>query len=141
MILLVADILALSAVGMWVSLTAKNPNRATGTTVVRVMIIPLAVSIGILIAVTVFNLASSGSGPTWKFFLAVYCVPGIVADVVFGLGAWRRLNADFRLVAVQRFTPAGSLWKLLFGGKKEEPPAVAATTTTTRTTTVETVQT
>jgi ABC-type Na+ efflux pump permease subunit len=137
MILLVADILALSAVGMWVSLTAKNPNRATGTTVVRVMIIPLAVSIGILIAVTVFNLASSGSGPTWKFFLAVYFVPGIVADVVFGLGAWRRLNADFRLVAVQRFTPAGSLWKLLFGGKKEEPPAVAATTTTT----VETAQT
>ena len=84
MILLVADLLALSAVGMWVGLTARNPNRATGITVVRVLVLPLVIGIVILIGATLIAYNSSAYEPGWKFMLVLWFGLGMVTDAVFG---------------------------------------------------------
>jgi ABC-type Na+ efflux pump permease subunit len=114
MIMLVADLFTLSAVGMWVGLTARNPNRATGITVVRVLVLPLVLGIVILIGATLIAYNSSAYEPGWKFMLVVWFGLGMAADAVFGLSAWKKLQTGFREVAVQRFSLAPSLWERLF---------------------------
>jgi ABC-type Na+ efflux pump permease subunit len=116
MIMLVMDSLALSTVGMWVGLTAKNPNRATSITVARVLILPLAVGFIIFIAAALIAYNSSGFEPGWKFMLILWFGLGIATDAIFGLGAWRKLQTGFREVATQRFAAAPSVWGRLFRG-------------------------
>ncbi len=124
MIMLVADLLALSALGMWVSLTAKNPNRATGITVRRILVLPWAVILVVFLFGTMVNAFAQSNTAGWKFFLALYFVTGIGADLWFGLGAWRRLQAEFREVAVQRFSTAPSIWSRLRRGQPQPAPAM-----------------
>jgi len=114
MILLVADVLALSVVGMWVGLTARNPNRATGITVARVLILPLVVGFVVMIAATMLSYESGSVDMGWKFYLILWFGLGIVADAVFGLSAWRNLQTAFREVATQRFSSAPTLLQRLF---------------------------
>src|SRR5581483_978063 len=109
LIMLGADIAALSVVGMWVGLTAKNPNRATGITVRRVLILPLAIGLAILIFAAIFHPIEGG----WKTTLGLWFGLGIMTDVVFGWSAWRRLQNEFREAAVQRVVSGPSLLKRL----------------------------
>jgi len=44
----------------------------------------------------------------WKSLLAAWFLPGLAADLLFGLTAWRRLQTDFREVAAHRFVPSKS---------------------------------
>ncbi len=118
LIMLVADITALSMVGMWVGLTAKNPNRATGITVRRVLILPLAVGLAILIFMAVFQLGVGDGG--WKITLGLWFGLGILADVIFGWNAWWRLQNEFREAAVHRLVPGPSLLKRLLVGNSQE---------------------
>jgi ABC-type Na+ efflux pump permease subunit len=114
-IMLLADMLTLSAVGMWVGLSAKNPNRATGITLARVIVLPLGATAAIFIFSGVLSeLGFIHFDPGWKFFLAAWFVPGIVVDAFFGLRAWRRLCTEFRETATQRFAPRPSLLRRLF---------------------------
>ena len=122
LIMLVADIAALSLVGMWVSLTAKNPNRATGITVRRVLILPLAVGLAILIFMAIFQVGEGG----WKIILGLWFGLGILADVVFGWSAWWRLQNEFREAAVHRVVPGPSLLKRLLVGNSQEARNPAA---------------
>jgi ABC-type Na+ efflux pump permease subunit len=115
MIMLVADLLALSAVGMWVGLTAKNPNRATGITVARILVLPVALGIVIFtVGMLVAYQISSNFEPGVKFTLVLWFGLGIIADAVFGLTAWRKLKTRFREVAVQRYSSIPSFWRRLF---------------------------
>jgi ABC-type Na+ efflux pump permease subunit len=121
-VMLVADMIALSVVAMWVGLSTRNPNRTTSIVVIRVLALPLLVSAVILIFTGVFVSASNiPFNPDWKFFLALWLLPGAFADAFFGLRAWRGLREDFREVAAQRFAPRPTLWQRLFG-----PGAAAA---------------
>ena len=120
MVMFVADAFALSSVGMWVSLTAKNPNRATGITVFRILIVPMLLCFAIIIFYSFFRMAISGPDYGWKTLLGLYLGLGIAADLYFGLSAWRRLHADFREVAVQRFAPRPSLLRRLFGRRDRQ---------------------
>jgi len=87
-----------------------------------VLALPLLVSAVILIFTGVFVSASNiPFNPDWKFFLALWLLPGAFADAFFGLRAWRGLREDFREVAAQRFAPRPTLWQRLFG-----PGAAAA---------------
>ncbi len=122
-ILLVADMLALSVVGMWVGLSAKNPNRATGITLARVIVLPLVVSSAIMIFFGIMAGAGLIQGtPGWKFYVAVWFVPGIFADAFFGLRAWRRLRSEFRTVAAQRFAPRPSIFRRWFRSRAAKHP-------------------
>ncbi len=121
-VMLVADMLTLAVVAMWVGLSTRNPNRTTGITVTRVLVLPLVVGFVVL---TLFGIFSSVinvpfAPDDWKFLLALWMGSGICADLFFGLRAWRHLRHDFREVAAQRFTPRPSLWQRLFGPR---PPA------------------
>lgn len=118
MIMLVADLLALSAVGMWVGLTAKNPNRATSITIARVLILPLAAGFVIFTGVTLISYNfSSNFEPGWKFTLVLWFGLGIIADAFFGITAWRNLRTQFREVAVQRYSAVPAFWRRLFSSR------------------------
>jgi len=123
LIMLGADIAALSLVGMWVSLTAKNPNRTTGITVRRVLILPLAVGLAIVILMAILQI---GEGGGWKTILALWFGLGILTDVVFGWNAWWRLQNEFREAAVHRVVPGSSLLKRLLVGNGQEPRGAAS---------------
>lgn len=121
MVMLVADSLALSVTAMWISLTARNPNRVTGMTVRRILVLPWAVNISVLLLTAVVSLFARlfDSNEGWKYFLALYAGTGFAADLFFGLTAWRRLQAEFRDVATQRFAAMPSFWARLMGNRSQ----------------------
>ena len=119
LVLLVADMFALSIVGMWASLTARNPNRSTGIAVRRILVLPWAVIIGLYISGILVSYAGRGRDPGWQFFMGLYFVSGIVTDLVFGFTAWRRLHTEFREIAVQRYSATPSFWSRLL--RRSEP--------------------
>jgi hypothetical protein len=43
---------------------------------------------------------------------------GLVADIGFSIAARRKLIAEFRVAAAQRYTPRAGFWKRLFTGKE-----------------------
>ena len=111
--MLVTDCIALYWVGMWQALTAKNPNRAAGSTVLRVMILPWVVFAFVMLLV---GLASMVRSPElgWQFFLGLWVFLGIAADL--GFGGWARLKllTEFRAVATDRYDAKAKWWR---GGK------------------------
>ncbi len=109
MVMLVTDMLALCALGMWLSLTAKNPNRATGMAVRRVLVLPLAVGLGIIVFSSFAPSAFSATEPTWQFIWGLWFGLGMLTDLAFGLTAWRRLRTEFREAAAQRYAPTSLL--------------------------------
>ena len=126
-VMLVADMVALSVVSMWVGLSTRNPNRTTGITVIRLLVLPLVVFFTILILFEIF--ASATNTPfdsNWKFLLALWFLPGMVADAYFGTRAWLHLRDDFREVAAQRFAPRPSLWRRMFGSRAAGAPRADA---------------
>jgi hypothetical protein len=105
LVLLVLDIIALTWVALLAALTAKNPNRASGSAILRVLVLPWIA----FAAVVVAGFWTAGApGPSWKFYLYLWFWLGIVADVAFGLPAWWQLRARFRELALQRFTTTTS---------------------------------
>ena len=105
MVTLVADMLALSAVAMWVSLTTKNPNRTTTIAITRVLVLPVVLGFAIFIALMLAAAAASGIEPGGKIMLILWFAPKILGDAWFGFRAWHRLQTEFREVAAQRYTP------------------------------------
>ena len=95
MLMLVADLFALYWIGMWQGLTAKNPSRATFTSVSRVMVLPwvayaLLLLILVLISANRPNRFEGGSG----FFLAMWFLLGLAADIGFNAGNFQRIDHD-----------------------------------------------
>jgi hypothetical protein len=121
MFLLLADTGAMAFVGMWNGLTAKSPNHAAGMTFRKVVVYPVVTTIIATIVTLMLYAVTSGNSPgifdsknaPW-LFLALYFIPSLVADVVFGFRAWRRLNTQFRHAATQRFAGTGFFWSAFF---------------------------
>ena len=108
-VLLVADTITLSWVGMLMALTVKNPNQVAGATVARVMMLPCiayAVMLGTLDLVIFFAGPVAQLGIGWKFFLGFWLALRLLNNLVFGLDARRRLQTRFRQLASQPFVPA-----------------------------------
>jgi hypothetical protein len=119
MVLIVADLIALYWVGMWQALTTKNPNRAASASVARILILPpLAWAMVVLIAV----LASFRGGQNYEsnphMLLGLWFGLGLLADIAFSVAARRKLLAEFRFAAAQRYTPRAGFLKRLFTGKE-----------------------
>ena len=122
LVMLVADIAALCSLGMWLGLTAKNPNRATGMAIRRILVLPLAVGLGMLVFASFIPSARSAAEPGWQFILGIWFGLGILTDLAFGVSAWQRLHTEFREVAAQRFVPAPPLLSRLWRGQLEPSP-------------------
>ena len=120
MVLIVADVIALYWVGMWQALTAKNPNRAASGAVGRILILPpLAWAMAVLIIVLSSVRGGGGSYDWWPFMLlGLWFGFGLAADIAFSVGARRKLLAEFRVAAAQRYTRRASFLKRLFTGKE-----------------------
>jgi len=133
MVLLVADVFTLCWLGMWIGLTSRRPNRATGATVARVLVLPCAVSSGLLFILGLtrvwHRVIEENAG---LFLLGLWFGVGILVDVYFGVRARLRLLRDLRTVATQRFVPRRPLFFWVNGRRRQSspalPPAVASET-------------
>jgi hypothetical protein len=105
LVLLLTDLSALIGVGISTALTARSPNRASVSTIFRVLILPsLAIlAVGIMVFVSTITLATPGLG--WGFYVGLWFWLGIAADLSFGILAWWRLRTQFRQLAAERGGP------------------------------------
>jgi ABC-type Na+ efflux pump permease subunit len=127
MLLMVADLAGLYWVGLWQGLTAKNPNRATSATLLRIMVVPCSAFLLVSMLVSLISIGRElDLGP--KFFLGLWVGLSLIADA--GFGAWSRykLLTEFRVAAAQRYAPGAGFWKRLFGfggpGTPAAPPVI-----------------
>jgi hypothetical protein len=121
-LMLVADTIALSWVGMWVALTAKNPNRATGITVVRVLVLPYIAFGAVMVLVSLLNIAGQSLDIGAKSVVGLWFGLGIFTDLAFGLSARWHLMNSFRLVAMQRYVAPRTGFARWFGGRPAPAP-------------------
>jgi len=107
----VADLAALSWVGMWLGLTSRHTNRAAGAAIARVLLLPW-VLFGLLWLAFVLLTTAGAHLPQeieeGRFWISAWALIGLALDVVFGLHARQRLLHDFREVATQRVSGRAS---------------------------------
>lgn len=118
MVMIVADLAALYWVGMWQALIAKNPNRTASASVGRILILP---ALGWAMVVLIAVLSSVRGGQNYEswphMLLGLWFGLGLLADIAFSVAARRKLLAEFRVAAAQRYTPRAGFFKRLFTGK------------------------
>jgi ABC-type transport system involved in cytochrome c biogenesis permease component len=109
MVVLVADLLALSWVGMWRGLNSRRPNRAAAGTLARILLLPwilfLMVEAGL--AILEYSVRSRSSFESF-YPVALWGLIALGTDVVLGLSARRRLLGDFRVVAAGGLESTGA---------------------------------
>jgi len=115
MVLLVADLAGLYWVGMWQAISSKNPNRAAGASVLRVLVLPWMFFALISLLVSL-KTARTGQEPGGKFFVSLWLVPGLAADIGFGLWSRSKLLTEFRLAAARRYTVLPAFWRRWLAG-------------------------
>jgi ABC-2 family transporter protein len=126
-VMLVVDMTAVSWVAISLAMSSRNPNRTSGTTVVRMLVAPWILYIAIVILLSVMDEFFGWSlRPKWPFFIGLWFGLGMFADLVFGLMAWWTVNRRFRELALQRFAPKRVWWSrwLNRGEAKDVPPVV-----------------
>jgi hypothetical protein len=100
LVMLLCDIAAVIFAGMSSALTARSPNFASVNSISRVLILPW-VAFGAIFALTAAWCSFANSRlPGWKFYLALWFILGLAADLAFGLQAWWRLKIHFRELAL-----------------------------------------
>jgi len=102
LIFLVFDLVALFWVAMATALVSKSPNHASVSTVLRVLIAPWIVfgMIAALMNLWTFTMKTDKFG--WGFYLTLWIVLSLFADLGFGIPAWWRLRNSFRELALRR---------------------------------------
>ncbi len=122
MVMLVADLVALYWVGMWQALTARNPTRAASQSFSRILVLPWA-AFGLLSLLVGLLSINSNGGPGPGFFMGLWFVLGLAADIGFGFWARHKLLTEFRAAAARRYNARVGFFKRLFGGKGPEMPS------------------
>jgi ABC-type transport system involved in cytochrome c biogenesis permease component len=93
---LVADLIALSWVGMWQGLIRRKPNRAALMALARILVLPPVIS------VVVICLMAINPPPTWGGMFATclscWILIGLGANIFFGMEAANKLMGQFRAV-------------------------------------------
>ncbi len=110
MAMLAADMLALSWVGMWTGLTAKNINKASGDAITRVLALPWVAFYGLFAAGAIlswlfgWNFNMDANTMFW-IGLTIWFALGIGFDYFFSDWSRNRLRAEFRIMALRRYAP------------------------------------
>jgi ABC-type transport system involved in cytochrome c biogenesis permease component len=92
---LVADMIALSWVGMWLGLINRKPNRAALLSLTRILVLP---GVMFIVAMVLWGLSSKAEDPASASF-TFWLLFGLAADLYFALGARFKLRAEFRTIA------------------------------------------
>ena len=127
MLMLVADLVALYWVGMWQGLTARNPLRAAGGSLARVLVVPW-IGYGLVVLLVVLSEMGQRSyqtNPTWKFFLGLWFGIGLGLDFAFGAWARQKLLTEFRTAAQQQYDSRSDFWMAWFRTFKPHVSGVA----------------
>jgi ABC-type transport system involved in multi-copper enzyme maturation permease subunit len=105
MIMLLADMYALAWTGMWCAISTKDTRKASGKAGFRILFLPWVV-FGILTAL--FALAVDFFRVTWEpgydCYLGLWFAIGILFDIVHTRHSRRSLRAEFRTLAMQRYS-------------------------------------
>ena len=120
MVMLVTDVMALYAVGLWQSAVAKGPANAARATAFRILALPWILYMLLGAALVVADRLGVLSGlehTNWVFWLGSWTVIGFGVDWVFGWRSWKSVQSRFRKAASQRVTARGWAYPLgrLFG--------------------------
>jgi ABC-type transport system involved in cytochrome c biogenesis permease component len=103
-LVMAADLWALTWIGMWVSLSARNPLTATGNALAKVLLLPW---ITLIVSTILWGLlilavhASSTYDPSTTVLIGWWMAISLAIDLFFGLRSRARLYASFREVATQ----------------------------------------
>jgi ABC-type transport system involved in multi-copper enzyme maturation permease subunit len=103
MVVLVADLLTMHWVGMWVGLTSRHPNRASGTTVAWVLTMPW-VAFLILMMAAAFLHSGRSFEPGWQGVLGLWVALSLVNDAAAGIWCRQVLRTQMRELAVRNAT-------------------------------------
>lgn len=99
--MLLADLYALSWVGMWLGLTSKRSSRAAGGAVMRILVLPWVLIFALLTGMMLLRVELADPG--FKFFLFLWLAVGLAVDGAFFAWAWSNLHGRFRDVVTHRF--------------------------------------
>lgn len=104
MVVFVADLVALSWLGMWRGLNSRRPNRAAAAAMVRVLVLPWMAFVLLMTLAAMSDMFGRRIN-NWDFksVVVLWVVLSFVANIVFAVPARRRLLAEFRQVATSRF--------------------------------------
>jgi len=101
-IVFVADAYTLCWVGLWLGLTSRRPNRASGNTVIRVMVVPWMAWFGLLMLASVTSIAPRIDLESGHL-LGLWFLLSLFNDLALVLWAHGRLLGNLRQVATQRY--------------------------------------
>lgn len=117
-VIFMADVVALSCLGIWLGLKSASATRVAYGAWLLIMVFPWVLFYGAVMVVmtALMNVQTAGARgatvvvktvgkfqPTPEFFVGLWFTLSALIALAFGLWAWRRLQRDFRSVAVQRF--------------------------------------
>ncbi len=116
MVMLVGDLVAFHWVGMWQGLTARNPARAASNSVLAILCAPWLVFALVILVIALMALTGTPEKePGPRFFLGLWLVQGLGADLVFGLYARHKLLTEFRMAAQERYGTQPGFWQRVSG--------------------------
>ncbi|HTA29266.1 MAG TPA: ABC transporter permease subunit, partial [Candidatus Cybelea sp.] len=106
-LMLSADTVTVGWVAMSESLTAKSHGRATLKTAALILVLPWALFYGALLAtgLGMFLFRRQMRGLPWQYILGCWFVAGIFVDLFYGQKARRRLQQNFRQLALEPPAP------------------------------------
>jgi len=109
-VILVADLIALTLTAVRTALTARNANRATIVTMSRVLFLPwILFAIGSGIAnLWAALFANNGYFPGLKTYVALWFGASLAVDLFFGLRSWKQLRTSFREIASRQTSSVSS---------------------------------
>lgn len=106
MAMLVADLLAISYIGMWLGLNRRHATRASGAALARILILPWVVLIGFFTLVGITG-GFNGAARAENLFMGTWLLAGFGINLFFGLRAWHGLHDQMRVLASSRFDAPG----------------------------------
>ncbi len=108
MAMLVADMFAISYIGMWLGLNNRYATRASGATLARVLVLPWLMIIGFFTFIALVGRFASW-GRFENLFITIWLMAGLGVNLFFGLRAWHGLQEKLRDLAASRFDAVGSM--------------------------------
>src|SRR4029077_6065695 len=102
----IADLIALSWLGMWLGLNSRGIGRAAGSTLSKILVLPWLAFLALLTAIAVSGVFLSRvmpRGMDGKVLICIWMFFGLLNNVLFGFWAVRKMQSEFRPPATKRF--------------------------------------